>query len=103
MFWTMDLIQPSLFVKKYFVFSHATAADYDWMFFVSGFLIPERLDRKVFWPRARREVLVITLMTQKKKTFIFWTLKIDLKPLGKIYGQVVDNLETTWGRFIVNL
>ena len=61
-----------------------------------------RVDFLCFWPQARLEVLVVTLMAQKKP-FIFWTLKIDLKPPGKIYGQVVDNLETTWRRFIVNL
>ena len=61
------------------------------------------LQENSFWPRARREVLVVTLMTQKKKkkkTFIFWTLEIDSKSLGKFFGHIVDNLEETWRRFI---
>ena len=28
-------------------------------------------------------------------------LKIDLKPLGKIYDQLLNNLQITWRRFIV--
>ena len=30
-------------------------------------------------------------------------LKIDSTLLGKIYGQIVDNLEIIWKRFIDNL
>ena len=45
-------------------------------------------------------------MTQGKKTFILWKLKIDSKPLGEIlwstFKQFKDNLEKIY-RFTDNL
>ena len=52
-----------------------------------------------------RRFIVITLMTQGKKTFILWKLKIDSKPLGEIlwstFKQFKDNLEKIY-RFTDN-
>ena len=53
--------------------------------------MPHEEDDSDFWPRGFPRG-PSNDFDDSKRASIFWTLEIASKPLGKIYGQLIDNL-----------